>query len=147
MSYSLDFRKHVFKAKEEEKLSLSETSRRFKVPYRTLQRWQKRIDPITKRNKPATKIDVDPLAEKMPSWSPYAFGFNSPINFVDPDGRFPILINGRVGKDSERASWTYWHKSVRETIKSRTGYYHSQFKYVDGDKGMWAGGRMRAGVA
>lgn len=65
MSYSLDFRKHVFKAKEEEKLSLSETSRRFKVPYRTLQRWQKRIDPITKRNKPATKIDMDALKKHV----------------------------------------------------------------------------------
>jgi hypothetical protein len=66
--------------------------------------------------------------------------------YTDPDGQFPILINGRVSKNSERASWTYWDKSVRETTKSRTGYYHSQFKYVDGDKGMWARTRMKAGL-
>ncbi|MEN2436845.1 hypothetical protein AAH994_15635, partial [Weeksellaceae bacterium A-14] len=30
---------------------------------------------------------VDPLAEKMPNFSPYAFSNNNPIIFVDPDGR------------------------------------------------------------
>jgi len=90
---------------------------------------------------------VDPKAALLPSYSPYTFCLNNPIIMVDPDGQFPILINGRVGKNSERASWTYWDKSVRETIKSRTGYYHSQFMYVDGDKGTWAGTRLKAGMA
>ncbi|MBD3906414.1 hypothetical protein NAL32_19760 [Chryseobacterium sp. Ch-15] len=33
---------------------------------------------------------VDPLAEKMPSWSPYVYTFNNPVNLIDPDGREPI---------------------------------------------------------
>lgn len=32
---------------------------------------------------------VDPMAHKMPSWSPYAAFKGNPIYFVDPDGAFP----------------------------------------------------------
>ncbi|WP_191906354.1 DUF6443 domain-containing protein [Hymenobacter baengnokdamensis] len=39
---------------------------------------------------------VDPLAEKYADASPYAFSFNDPVNFSDPDGDDPIIMNGRV---------------------------------------------------
>jgi transposase len=65
MTYSIDFRKRLFAVQEEEGLSLSETGRRFCVPVRTLFRWKKRIEPRTKRNKPATKIDMEALRKDV----------------------------------------------------------------------------------
>ncbi|WP_348068643.1 RHS repeat-associated core domain-containing protein [Dyadobacter sp.] len=37
-------------------------------------------------------IAVDPMAEKMQSCSPYSYGFNNPIKFVDADGQYPIYF-------------------------------------------------------
>ena len=65
MSYSLDFRRQVFKLKQKEELTFQELSDRFDIPIRTLFRWQKRIEPKDKRNKPATKVDMEALAKEV----------------------------------------------------------------------------------
>jgi len=31
---------------------------------------------------------VDPLADHAPAWTPYRYGFNNPILYIDPDGLF-----------------------------------------------------------
>jgi RHS repeat-associated protein len=34
-------------------------------------------------------MNVDPLAEKFPAWSPYSFCFDNPLKFIDLDGKEP----------------------------------------------------------
>jgi len=43
-------------------------------------------------------IQIDPMSEEedQESWSPYHFGYNNPIRYNDPDGKFPIPIIGAI---------------------------------------------------
>lgn len=90
---------------------------------------------------------MDKSAIIAPGYSSYTFCKNNPNIMIDPNGNFPIFINGRVSDDSERGSATYWDKGLREMGKQKIGYYHSQFKFVDGDKGVWPSTRYNAGIA
>ncbi len=61
MAYETSFRKHVMKVKKEEGLTYEETAKRFKIDISTLFRWKKKPVYIKRRNKPATKIDMEKL--------------------------------------------------------------------------------------
>ena len=69
MAYSIDFRKKILEIKEDEKLSLDDCSKRFKVGRVTIFRWTKRIEPKLTRNKPATKINMEKLKEDIEKYS------------------------------------------------------------------------------
>ena len=38
-------------------------------------------------------LSVDPLSQKFPYWSPYAFAGNTPIQAIDLDGREILFVN------------------------------------------------------
>ena len=41
-------------------------------------------------------LNVDPLAEKAPNWTPYRYGFNNPIQYTDPTGMFESRKDART---------------------------------------------------
>jgi len=65
MTYSLDFRKRVLEVKKEEDLTLEEVAKRFKVGVASVIRWNKRLIPQSKRNKPETKVNMEALKKDV----------------------------------------------------------------------------------
>lgn len=65
MTYPQRFREQVLKIREQEQLSYEETAKRLGVGIASIVRWTKRIEPKLKRNKGATKIDMQALAQDV----------------------------------------------------------------------------------
>jgi hypothetical protein len=68
MTYSLDFRRHVLTVKAQERLSFCATSRRFKIGKIPYFYGVRTIKAQNKRNKPATKINMEALQEDIKTY-------------------------------------------------------------------------------
>jgi hypothetical protein len=81
-------------------------------------------------------MNIDPKAELLEMSSPYVYALNCPLIYLDKDGELPILINGKVSSDSERADASYWGTEIINTIKgSGIANPGGNIHFVDGDRG------------
>lgn len=75
-------------------------------------------------------LKTDPMEKVYPSYSPYSYALNNPVNAVDPDGNLVIFINGMHGGDG--GSMKYWG-SYAKRVADKIGDY--SLRFVDGASG------------
>ncbi|MEN2434347.1 RHS repeat-associated core domain-containing protein, partial [Weeksellaceae bacterium A-14] len=64
-------------------------------------------------------ISPDPLTEERPSWTPYRYSYNNPVNYVDPTG----LLEGWVEQELDgQKSYTYDAKVNTVAEATAAGY-------------------------
>lgn len=63
--YDIRFRKKVLEIREKEGLSIRAVAKRFRISFRSVVSGLQRLDPILKRQKPATKLNMAALAEDV----------------------------------------------------------------------------------
>ncbi len=66
-------------------------------------------------------MNIDPLAEKFPSWSPYNFCMNNPMRLVDPDGRAPQDWINFTGKNGQQQ--VVYDSSVKTKAQAEAAGY------------------------
>ncbi|NBC58839.1 MAG: hypothetical protein GVY05_11230 [Bacteroidetes bacterium] len=57
-------------------------------------------------------LNVDPLAEKYPEWSPYNYTLNNPVRYVDPDGRSVEEPDDVIIKDKNGIEIGIWYSNI-----------------------------------
>ena len=74
-------------------------------------------------------LSIDPLSDKYPNLTPYAYCVNNPVNMIDPDGREGIVISGGE-YDGDRYKYNFIEPAITRL---------KQLKEAEGDEPItWA---------
>ena len=82
-------------------------------------------------------LSVDPMSDKYPSISPYAYCAWNPVKLVDPDGQFPILPLIWMVKATARGVEHFSHKSDIRTCAYAVNHPYNAIRTgwaIDGGK-------------
>ena len=112
--YSLDIRLHVLKLKATDGLTFKECASRFSVGIASVVRWSKHPYPQAKRNKPATKIDMEALKKDIEKY-PDAYQY-------ERAQRFGVTATG-IRHALKRLKVTYKKNAQSSPIGSRKAVY------------------------
>ena len=80
---------------------------------------------------PPTFTSRDPLFEKYPTVSPYAYCANNPVKYVDPDGREKLIFFDT--KKHKYSNYTQWKQNNKQRIKNYNLQKSAQ-QYKDHDE-------------
>ncbi|MET3047391.1 hypothetical protein [Flavobacterium covae] len=79
-------------------------------------------------------MSIDPLAEKYPNISPYAYVANNPINAIDPDGRDIIFLtrnnDGSVKEQFKYRNGNFYHENGKRYNPGKEGVSKTMYKVL-----------------
>jgi hypothetical protein len=101
-------------------------------------------DPVIGR-----RTSVEPLAEKMLTWSPYTYAFNNPLRFIDVGGMIPYPITIRAFAPFKEFGFGYHGDNSGYTTSSTATARSHQIINFDTDKrsittNMWSSPTFKA---
>jgi RHS repeat-associated protein len=71
-------------------------------------------------------LGVDPMADEAPGWTPYRYGFQNPVKFIDPDGMFEDEAAARAYAKENGIKTGLFRKN--KIVKNEDGTYSNDNK-------------------
>jgi RHS repeat-associated protein len=74
-------------------------------------------------------MNIDPLAEKAPDWTPYRYAFNNPLSFTDPTGMYEDWYINKETNDVEFHEGSAEREGFTNLGAERTIIFNNKYTY------------------